>query len=388
LPHTVVAGEGGGITTAVAVAAFGAICIAGVLVALWAVLRRPLDARVTRALEQVDERLVEITEQISAAARGTGEPDAGLGDAIGSTIELGEVLQRTLAAAEALTAVDGSRVSVRRPDGSVANAVRGLVADGSDSTFGGPPDGTPFVSGFAFWDVAGADGLRTGLVVPLGPDGSGTLAVYSRLANAFDTEAVDVLAAIARRAAPAVQNAFRYLEVQELAATDSRTGLGSASAFEDALPREISTARRHGRPLCLIQIDLDDFGEINKTHSLAAGDAVLAEFGERVRATIRSGDSAFRNSGGADEFFLILPETPREHAKRLYGRLVFEMGSRPFGDADDVGEVTMTSGLAELRADDTEDSLLKRAGRAQRLGKASGKNQLIADDDVRIATPE
>ena len=378
-------GKGEGITTAVAVAAFGAICVAGVLVALWAVLRRPLDARVTKALEQVDERLVEITEQISAAARGSGGPDAGLGDAIGSTIELGEVLQRTLAAAEALTAVDGSRVSVRRPDGAVSSAVRGLVAEDSDTTFGGPPDGSPYVSGVAFWDLAGADGVRTGLVVPLGPDRSGSLAVYSRLANAFDTEAVDVLAAIARRAAPAVQNAFRYLEVQELAATDSRTGLGSASAFEDALPREISTARRHGRPLCLIQIDLDDFGGINKAHSLAAGDAVLEEFGERVRATIRSGDSAFRNSGGADEFFVILPETPREHAKRLYGRLVFEMSSRPFGE---VGDVTMTSGLAELRADDTEDSLRKRAGRAQRLGKASGKNQLVADDDSRLAAPE
>ena len=119
-----------------------------------------------------------------------------------------------------------------------------------------------------------------------------------------------------------MQNAFRYLEVQELAATDSRTGLGSASAFEEALPREISAARRHGRPLCLIQIDLDDFGEINKrTGSLDAGNAVLAEFGERVRATIRGSDAAFRNSGGADEFFLILPETTRELAERLYARL-------------------------------------------------------------------
>ena len=110
-----------------------------------------------------------------------------------------------------------------------------------------------------------------------------------------------------------MQNAFRYLEVQELAATDSRTGLGSASAFEEALPREISAARRHGRPLCLIQIDLDDFGAINKrARRSQAGDAVLAEFGERVRATIRGSDAAFRNSGGADEFFLILPETTRE----------------------------------------------------------------------------
>ena len=351
------------------------------LVALWAALRRPLDKRVAKALEQVDTRLAGIAEQISSAARRDGEPDAGLGDAIGSTIELGEVLQRTLAAAEALPAVDGSRVTVRRPDnGMVATAVHGLVAESADSTFGGPPDGAPFVSGIAFWDAVGPEALRTGLVVPLGPEHSGSLAVYSRLANAFDTEAVNVLAAIARRAAPAVQNALRYLEVQALAATDSRTGLGSASAFEEALPREISAARRHGRPLCLVQIDLDDFGAINKDHPRqhAAGDDVLVEFGERVRSTIRGSDSAFRNSGGADEFFLILPDTTREYANLLYGRLAFEMAARPFTD---VGAVTMSSGLVELRADDTPDSLRKRADEAMTVAKNSGKIQLISDAD-------
>jgi diguanylate cyclase (GGDEF)-like protein len=375
-------GKGEGITTAVVIAAFGAICIVGVLVVLWAVLRRPLDARVATALQQVDGRLAAIAEQISVAARREGETDAGLGDAIGSTIELSEVLQRTLAAAEALTAVDGSRVSVRQPNGMVVSAVHGLVTESADSMFGGPPDGASFVAGLASWDVAGATGLRTGLVVPLGPDQSGSLAVYSRLANAFDAEAVNILTVIARRAAPAVHNAFRYLEVQELAATDSRTGLGSASAFEEALPREISTARRHGRPLCLIQIDLDDFGAINKRHSHDLGDAVLTEFGDRVRSTIRSSDSAFRNSGGADEFFLILPDTPREHARLLYGRIAFEMGSRPFGDA---GDLTMSSGLAELRADDTADSLRARAGTAQGMAKTSGKNRLVAADDGRVA---
>jgi diguanylate cyclase (GGDEF)-like protein len=369
-------GKGEGITTAVVVAAFGAICVIGVLVALWAVLRRPLDERVATALQQVDERLAGIAEQISAASRREGELDTGLGDAIGSTIELGDVLQRTLAAAEALTAVDGSRVSVRRPDGMVETAVHGLVVQSAESTFAGPPDGAQFVS---------ADALRTGLVVPLGPDGSGSLAVYSRLTNAFDTEAVTVLAAIARRAAPAVQNAFRYLEVQERAATDSRTGLGSASAFEEALSREISAARRHGRPLCLIQIDLDDFGSINKDHSLTVGDEVLTEFGVRVRSTIRGSDSAFRNSGGADEFFLILPDTTREYAELLYGRLRFEMAARPFGE---VGAVTMSSGLAECRADDTEDSLRQRVGSTQRMAKKDGKNRLVTDADRRVAAPE
>lgn len=374
-------GKGERITTAVVVAAFGAICVAGVLVALWAAVRRPMDARVVKALEEVDSRLAGIDEQISAAGQSRGEPEPRL-DVIGSTIDLGDVLHRTLAAAEALRAVDGSRVSVRRPDGTVATAVNGRVVEGSDTGFGGPPDGSPFAAGRVTWDVDDGDALRAALVVPLGPDGSGSLAVYSRLENAFDSEALSILKAIARRAEPAVQNAFRYLEVQELAATDSRTGLGSALAFAEALPREISASRRHGRPLCLIQIDLDDFGRINKAYSIDVGDAALAEFGARVRSTIRGSDVAFRNSGGADEFFLILPETTREEAKLLYRRLEFELATPPLEAIDP--PVTMSSGLVELRADDREDSLRRRAGTAQRIAKESGKNQLVADDDERM----
>ena len=345
------------------------------LVALWVALRRPADTRLLGAIGDVDRRL----EGIAAAVGPRHRPEDGL-DAIGSTIDLSEVLQRTLAAAGALRAVDGSRISVLRPDGTSAVKTIGRVDAGSGPGIDRPPDGRTFVSGRATWDGEDGEALRSGLVVPVGPDGSGSLTVYSRLEDAFDAEAVSVLTAIARRATPAVLNALRYIEVQELAATDLRTGLGSALAFEEALPREISAARRHGRPLCLLQVDLDDFGRINKEHprGLAAGDDVLTEFGERVRSTIRGSDSAFRNSGGADEFFVILTETTRQDARLLYDRLAFELGARPFAD---VGAVTMSAGLAELRADDTPESLQSRAGEAVIGSKRRGKNQLSTDAD-------
>jgi len=216
---------------------------------------------------------------------------------------------------------------------------------------------------------------------PRRPLAGGALAVYSRLADAFDAESALVLAAIARRAEPAVRNALEFLAVQERAATDLLTGLGSASAFAEALPRELSAARRRRRPLCLIQIDLDDFGLINKQHPRlqAAGDDALAGFGRRLLATIRGSDSAFRNSGGADEFFLILPETTRDEAKLSYARLSFEIAAAPFGD---VGPVTMSSGLVELRSDDTVTTLKNRAAALVSEAKRRGKNRLISDDEA------
>ena len=328
-------------------------------------------------LEQILGQLSAIDERIAAAAVPRPENGETLGPAINETLDLGEVLQRTLAATWALPDVDGGLVRVRLADGRFAEERHGLLVDKEDAGHGGPPDGSFFASGIAAWDGVGPDGLRSGLVVPLG---DGSLAVYSRRANAFGEEATELLTAIARRAEPAVQNAFRYLDVQRLAATDARTGLGSALAFSEALPRELSAARRHRRPLCLLQLDLDDFGRINKEHprGLAAGDDVLTEFGERVRDTIRGSDSAFRNSGGADEFFVILPETTREDATLLYDRLAFEMRARPFAD---VGSVTMSAGIAELRAEDTPESLQSRAGRAVTRSKQGGKNQLATDAD-------
>ncbi len=353
------------------------------LVALWLALQRQNGPRLEELLRDVDTRLAAIDGRITAAVR----PPAGeeLGRTINATLELPEVLHRTLAATHAIRHVDGGRVQVRGADGTITSETSGLVVgSGRQDGIEGPPDGTPFIYGMASWESSDTDALRSGLVVPLA---EGSLAVYSRLANAFDEEAVELLSAIGRRAEPAVQNAFRYLEAQYLAATDSRTGLGSASAFEEALPRELSAARRHGRPLCLIQIDLDDFGAINKrAHgSLDDGNAALTEFGDRVRKLIRGSDTAFRNSGGADEFFLILPETTREEAKLLYARLEFEISTPPLAGLDP--RVTLSSGLAELRPSDDPDSLKRRAGTAQKIAKENGKNQLVADDDA-LMPPE
>ena len=350
------------------------------LVALWLALRRPVHVDpvdVERALRGVNDGLIGLIERIEAAAGRPVESAVAL-EVIGSTIELDEVLHRTLAAAAALPAVDGSAIRVQRENGRVEIAVQGSVVRGAAPFLTGPPDGMPFVSGITSWAVDGSDVLRTGLVVPVGPDASGTLSVFSRNANAFDDDAVALLSTIAHSATPAIRNAFRYLEAKELAATDPRTGLRSQLAFATELPDRILEVRRHNRPLCLIQVDLDDFGMINRNYSQEVGDDVLTEFAKRVLDTIRAGDSAYRNSGGADEFFVILPDTTRALARRFYRRLVGEM-EEPFGA---IGAVTMSGGLAELRADDTPETLKARSGALVKQAKDGGKNQLFDDEAV------
>jgi diguanylate cyclase (GGDEF)-like protein len=341
------------------------------LCAIWLALRRPAGPR----LETIDERLARLDERLSTVLRPRGATEAALGRAIGDSLDLSDVLQRTLAAAGALDAVDGGLVTIPLPNGRSATERSGTIPPDAPG-LAGPPDGSPFVSGTASWVTPAPGGVRSGLVVPLA---GGTVGVYSTLADAFDAEAASVLTAIARRAEPAIANALRYLDAEQRAATDLLTGLGSASAFAAALPREIAAARRSNRPLCLIQIDLDDFGEINRRHPRlqAAGDDALAGFGERVRSTIRESDSAFRNSGGADEFFILLPETSLADAKRSYARLQADMAAAPFGDVE---PVTMSSGLVQWRPDESPESLKQRSNTLVSIAKRK-KNRLVSEDD-------
>jgi hypothetical protein len=171
-------------------------------------------------MENVDARLDVVGRQIAAIARRGVEPDRRLADTIGSSHELGEVMQRTLAAAEAVRDAHGSSISVRRPDGTFATAVRGF-AHASFVSAGAleDHDGAPLVAQLASWSSADSESVAACLTVPLGERRCGSLSVYSREPGAFDSEAAStLLAAIAHQAAPAVITALRSSDAERPAA--------------------------------------------------------------------------------------------------------------------------------------------------------------------------
>lgn len=136
----------------------------------------------------------------------------------------------------------------------------------------------------------------------------GVLALYDRLGAAeFDDGDLVTLRTFAGQAGVAVHNVRVHEEAQRLSLTDPLTGLWNFRYLRESLRREVERASRFGRMLTVLVLDLDHFKEVNDTYGHATGDAVLTEFGRRVRVGLREVDVAFRQGG--EEFAVLLPET-------------------------------------------------------------------------------
>ena len=148
-----------------------------------------------------------------------------------------------------------------------------------------------------------------------------------------------------------------------LAQTDSLTGLVNRGAFTSGLCERLEAARDSGAQVALFIIDLDRFKNLNDTLGHHAGDQLLAELGERLRAEARPGELVARLGG--DEFALITNDTDISgRAARLialltlpqtiYGRAVIPGGSIGVAlyprDAQDAGDLQRFADMALYRA--------------------------------------
>ncbi len=97
-----------------------------------------------------------------------------------------------------------------------------------------------------------------------------------------------------------------------LARTDYLTGLANARSFFESASLELDRARRYGRPISVMYLDLDDFKVINDERGHVAGDEVLRLTGAVLRRQLRSTDLVGRLGG--DEFAILMPETGFEGA--------------------------------------------------------------------------
>ena len=348
--------------------------------------RRRGDERVADLIRSLNQRIDELARELAGARREAEEElrrHRVLGD-LGVTIDLDEVLERTLAVALTEEDADAALVWLDDERGQPLVATLGLSQEEAErQAVAGPPDGRRARAiGLTYRyepDQSESNGLiHSGLAVPLpafrSDEDAGYLAIFSRSRASFSDEALDQLERVAQKASPAIENARRFREARELADLDALTGLHNRRYFHETLAREVARAHRYERSLALIIFDLDDFKAINDEIGHLAGDSVLADAAARVRDFVRSADIACRVGG--DEFAVILPESAAEDADQLYRRIQHSVGARPIMPGSN--RVYFSAGVAELRRDDDAVSFFQRADEALYRAKESGKGRAIA----------
>jgi len=354
------------------------------------------DERVAEVVASLNQRMNELSRELAGAlerAEEEGRRSRIFGELAGS-IDLDEVLSRALEAAGALEGADATLVML--PDsqgGKPLVATLGLsVEEAERHAITGPPDGRlarSITMAYTYpelerqtFENEDREIIHAGLAVPLPGETQalGYLTVFTRTkGHAYTDDDVRKLETLALRAGPAIENARRFREAKQLADLDALTGLHNRRYFHETLARECARAHRYERKLSLIVFDLDDFKEINDRIGHLAGDAVLAEAAERVRDVVRTADIACRVGG--DEFAVILPESSLEDADQLYRRILNAASARPLGQA---GKLYLSSGVAEVRAEDDHVAFFQRADDALYRAKEAGKGRVVAANTPRI----
>jgi len=165
-------------------------------------------------------------------------------------------------------------------------------------------------------------------------------------------------------------------ELKRLTIEDSLTGLYNSRHFFDQLDKEIKRSDRYLHPLSLIFIDIDNFKKINDTHGHMIGDKILALIAKRIKACLRSNDSAYRFAG--DEFTIILPETTASEAKFVANRILSKFANEAFViNEKEISEITSSIGIAEYQINEGYQKFVHRADVTMYEAKQRGGNGVI-----------
>lgn len=166
----------------------------------------------------------------------------------------------------------------------------------------------------------------------------------------------------------AVELAGMAQVMEELAFSDSLTGLANRRGFMGRFEEELARSGRHGYPVALLRLDVDSFKRINDTYGHDAGDRVLAVLGQVLREVARAEDVAARPGG--DEFALLVSYCGVAGAKALGARI-----SEGFAAAQVAlsAGCTVSVGIASSVVTPRRH-LLEAADRALYQAKAAGGN--------------
>jgi diguanylate cyclase (GGDEF)-like protein/PAS domain S-box-containing protein len=179
----------------------------------------------------------------------------------------------------------------------------------------------------------------------------------------------------------------READLSTQAHTDSLTGLANRTLLSDHLEITVRRARRTGRPVAVLFVDLDRFKVVNDAAGHEAGDDLLAAVAARIQGVVRAGDTVARFGG--DEF-VVVAEVGRERdaidaAERILSALEqpFDLDGHPLVVSASIG-IAVAAGPAL-----DPGALLRDADAAMYRAKALGPGRLaVFDLSMRVRALE
>lgn len=155
---------------------------------------------------------------------------------------------------------------------------------------------------------------------------------------------------------------------------DQLTGALNRHGLEEIFGKEVARAKRHDTVLCVALLDIDNFKKLNDALGHDVGDLALVHLASTCRDTLRPQDTVARYGG--EEFVILLPETRLDDAVRALTRLQRELTKRFFLHDNEKVLITFSAGVTQMREDDDQASVIKRADEAMYKAKQSGKNRV------------
>lgn len=214
----------------------------------------------------------------------------------------------------------------------------------------------------------------------------GVLNVNAKPGREYTKHDLRALSLFGDQAASAVANAEKF-ETQKVIAYhssyqamhDPLTGLPNRTLLQDRITNALARRRPPEQEVVLLFLDLDDFKRVNDSLGHGAGDQVLIALAERLRASVRAGDSVARFGG--DEFAVLLEASSTVEAIAAAHRILRDL-ELPFPLEDREVRFSASIGIAlERSRDASPDEIMRNAFTALHAAKERGKGQVAVFEE-------
>jgi len=222
------------------------------------------------------------------------------------------------------------------------------------------------------------------LILPLNSSGQtiGAFVLISQKSRFFDDELQRIFQILANQIAVSLENAEIYKQKEQMAITDSLTGLYNRRFFKERMEEMVSRSGRYQKQLAVMMFDIDHFKNINDTYGHPVGDVVLKKVAQILQDSMRKIDLVARYGG--EEFVLILDSVDEESSKRKSEEIRELIAGVNMESALGNFKITASVGISMYPGDASTDvELIEKADEALYASKRNGRDRSTVYSEIK-----